>query len=201
MFGSRRANARRARRSQFVLVAFVTVAATACVQPTGGGGGGGGSITITASSATISYGAAIPAVTPSYAGLPSGWTETTTPPTCTTTATAGSPVGTYVTECSGAAAGTTAIVYVNGTITIQPAAVVVTASDDAMALGGSVPTITASYSGLQNGETAPAVFRPARPRRPRPAPRVTTRRAARARRMPTTRSPTSPAPCRWARPW
>ena len=54
--------------------------------------------------------------------------------------------------------GSSTITYVNGTITIEPAHVEVTASGGAMVVGGSVPTITASYSGLVNDQTAPAVL-------------------------------------------
>src|SRR4051812_151546 len=63
--------ARRGETGKRVLIAalaFLTIAAVAaCVpQPSGGGGGGTpGAITITASSATIAYGDAVPAITPS----------------------------------------------------------------------------------------------------------------------------------------
>ena len=146
------------RRSLFALVAFVTLAAAACTQTPATPGGGSGDVLITASSSTISYGDAVPAITPWYSGLPGGQLQTATPATCTTTATATSPAGTYPTSCSGAVNGSSTITYVNGTITIEPAQVEVTASGGAMVVGGSVPTITASYSGLVNDQTAPAVL-------------------------------------------
>ncbi len=151
-----------AKRLLIAALALFTVAAVAaCVPPSGGHGGGTTpptAITITASSATIAYGDAVPAITPTYAGLPSGHTETATPPNCATTATSTSPPGTYQTLCAGAADGTTTINYVNGAIHITPAPVVVTASSASMDVGGAVPTITASYTGLVNGDTAPAVL-------------------------------------------
>ena len=102
---------------------------------------------ITASSSTISYGDAVPAITPWYSGLPGGQLQTATPATCTTTATSTSPAGTYPTSCAGAVNGSSTITYVNGTITIEPAQVEVTASGGAMVVGGSVPTITAQLLG------------------------------------------------------
>jgi hypothetical protein len=117
-----------------------------------------GPVTITASSATIAYGDEVPDITPSYAGLPGGQSETAVPPTCTTDATPTSPPGTYVTTCSGASQPGRTIEYVDGTITITPAPVTVTASSAAMEFGGTVPTITASYEGLKNGDTEPAVL-------------------------------------------
>jgi hypothetical protein len=44
--------------------------------------------------------------------------------------------------------------YVNGTVTVSTAALVITASSGTMTLGGTVPTITASYSGFVNGDTS-----------------------------------------------
>ena len=111
---------------------------------------------ITASSATISYGDEIPEITPAYTGLSSGQTETIVPPTCSTTATTSSSPGTYPTSCSGAVHGSKTITYTDGTITIEPAQVVVTASNGSQLYGGEVPVITPTYTGLVNGDTAPA---------------------------------------------
>ena len=114
-------------------------------------------VTVTASSATITYGGTVPAITPSYTGFTGGQTSpATAPATCTTTATSSSPVGTYPTTCSGAADPNFEFDYVAGSITITPAAATVTASSDSFTYGGTVPAITASYSGLVNGDTAPA---------------------------------------------
>lgn len=113
-------------------------------------------VVVTASSGTITYGDAAPTITASYAGLPSGVTAPSTPPTCTTTATPTSPVGTYVTSCSGAADAALSFTYADGSVTVTPAPVEVTASSAAMLFGDAAPTITASYDGLKNGQTAPA---------------------------------------------
>jgi hypothetical protein len=110
------------------------------------------SLTITASSPTISYGAPVPTITPSYSGLVNGDTAPATPPTCTTTATAGSPLGTYPTNCSGAADPNYTISYTAGALTIARAVLTITASSPAMTYGDPVPAITPSYSGFVNGD-------------------------------------------------
>lgn len=109
-------------------------------------------LTITAPSHTVVYGDAIPALEPTYTPnrLPSTW------PTCTTTATATSPAGVYPVTCSGAANGSTTLHYVNGTITITPAPLTITASSGNVIAGEPVPTITPSYAGLKAGDTQPA---------------------------------------------
>ncbi|HZE15112.1 MAG TPA: Ig-like domain repeat protein, partial [Mycobacterium sp.] len=59
---------------------------------------------VTASSASSTYGGALPAITASYSGFVNGEGagSLTTQPACTTTATILSPVGTYPTSCAGA---------------------------------------------------------------------------------------------------
>ncbi len=113
-------------------------------------------LVVTASSASVTYGTAPPAVTASYSGFVNGDTSAalTTQPTCSTTATATSPVGSYPTSCSGAAAADYSISYENGQTTVDQAPLSVTASSDTMTYGGSVPTITASFSGFVNGDTS-----------------------------------------------
>jgi len=113
-------------------------------------------LVITASSPTKVYGAAVPAVTASYSGFVNGDTAAslTTQPTCTTTATASSPVGNYPTSCSGAVDANYTITYVPGTLTVTPVPLTITASSPTMSYGGSVPAITASYSGFVNGDTS-----------------------------------------------
>ena len=85
------------------------------------------SLVITASSASITSGQALPVFTASYAGFVHGDTSAglTTPPTISTTASAGSPAGTYPITASGASSPNYAITYVPGALTvIQPLATV-----------------------------------------------------------------------------
>ena len=113
-------------------------------------------LTITASSGMSSYGSTPPASTPTVTGLQNGESGSVLGAglTCSTTATASSPVGTYTTSCSGAVDGDYAITYVNGTTTINPAPLTVTAASGSMTYGGAVPVISATVTGLQNGESA-----------------------------------------------
>ena len=150
---STRAARQRLHRRTWTVAATAALVAAACVPPPQNP-----SITVIAPSATIEYGDAIPALEPGYTGLPSGVAEPSTPPTCSTAATATSPPGDYPTTCSGAAHTGATITYVAGAITIEPAPVTVTASDGSMAVGGAVPTITAAYAGLKNGELEPDVL-------------------------------------------
>ncbi len=115
-------------------------------------------LTITANSATTTYGAALPALTASYTGFVNGDMagNLTFPPIITTTATPGSHVSgsPYSIIASGAVDADYAISYVNGTLTVTAAALTITANSLTMIYGGPVPTLTASYSGLANGDTS-----------------------------------------------
>ncbi len=112
-------------------------------------------LTITASSPSMTYGGSVPQITPGYQGLANGDTAPTTAPTCATQATSSSSVGSYDTSCSGASDPDYAITYVDGSLTVGPAPLTVTASGGSMVYGGSGrSTITASYSNFANGDVA-----------------------------------------------
>jgi len=85
-------------------------------------------LTITASSASMTYGGTVPAIAASYSGFVNGATAPATLPTCGTTATSSSPAGTYSTTCTGAADPNYTISYVKGTLTIGKAALTITAA-------------------------------------------------------------------------
>jgi hypothetical protein len=112
-------------------------------------------LSITASSSSITYGAAAPNITPSYSGFVNGDTASSlgTQPTCTSVVLPTSPVGSYDSSCSGAVDPNYVISYVDGSVTVSPASVTVTASSPSMVYGGTVPTVTPSVSGLQNSES------------------------------------------------
>ena len=102
--------------SDFTVTSTPTPGASNVVEP---------HLTIKASSATITVGRTVPAITPSYSGFTHGDNAASLPiaATCWTSATSSSPPGTYQTYCSGAAdlsytidAGS----YVNGTLIIKP---------------------------------------------------------------------------------
>jgi hypothetical protein len=108
---------------------------------------------ITASSGSMVYGSTPPTITPIITGNSA---SLTTQPTCTIVETSlmvsGSP---YVTECSGAVDPSyTTITYVNGTLNVTPAPLLITASSGTMTVGGTVPTITPSFTGFVGGDTS-----------------------------------------------
>lgn len=117
-----------------------------------------GTLTITASSPTMTYGGTVPLITPSYSGFVNGDTPAslTTQPICTTTATSSSPVGSSpATSCSGAVdPNYSTIMYVNGTVTVTPAPLTITAGGGTMTYGGTPPVITPMFMGLVNGDNA-----------------------------------------------
>ena len=111
---------------------------------------------VAASSPAMTYGGTVPTITPSYSGFVNGdnASSLTTPPTCSTTATSSSPVGSYPSSCAGASDPNYSITYVAGTTVVGSAALVIRASSGTMTYGGAAPTITPSYSGFVNGDSA-----------------------------------------------
>jgi len=80
-------------------------------------------LSITASSPAMTYGGTVPAITPTYSGFAGhdGPSSLSAPPSCSTTATAASPAGTYPSTCSGAADPNYTISYNPGTVTVNKA--------------------------------------------------------------------------------
>src|SRR5206468_2297472 len=110
----------------------------------------------TADDKAKTYGAANPALTVTYSGLVNGDTAAslTTPPTVSTTATASSHAGTYPITASGAVATDYTISYVAGTLTVNAAALTITADDKTNTYGAANSALTVSYAGFVNGDTA-----------------------------------------------
>ena len=115
-------------------------------------------LTITASSGSMTYGGTAPTITAGYSGFVNGDTVSslTTKPTCSTSATSSTPVtgSPYSSSCSGAVDPNYAFTYTAGSVTVSPAPLMVTASSTSMSYGGTVPTITAAYSGFVNGDSS-----------------------------------------------
>ena len=81
-------------------------------------------ITITASSPTVTYGSAVPTITPAFGTFYNGDTSAvlSRQPTCITAYTPTSAVGSSPsTSCSGASAANYTFSYINGSVTINPA--------------------------------------------------------------------------------
>jgi len=113
-------------------------------------------LTITASSPTKAYGAALPALTASYTGFVNGDTSAslTTQPTVATAATGTSPVGSYSVTASGAMDANYTISYAPGTLTITPVGLTITAASFSRAYNTTNPTLTVSYAGFVNGDSS-----------------------------------------------
>ena len=84
----------------------------------------------------------------------------TTSPTLATTATASSPVGSYPITASGALSANYSISYVEGTLTISPAPLTITADDQTKVYWTPLPELTATYTGFVNGDTAAVLTTP-----------------------------------------
>jgi len=122
-----------------------------------------GALTIAANSQTIAYGAAIPAFTASFTGFVNGDgpSSLTQQPTFSTTATAGSPSGTYPIIASGAVSNNYTITYVAGTLTILPAPPAISySSPQSYAVGTTITPITPTSTSIfaQNYNSVPATF-------------------------------------------
>ena len=107
------------------------------------------------------YGGSVPAITAIYAPA----ITPATPAVCSTLATNVSPVA-YASSCSGAVDSNYTFSYVNGSVSVTPAPVTVTASDDTMVYGGIVPTITAAYSPAIIPAHSSCLFNPSHERFP-----------------------------------
>jgi hypothetical protein len=111
---------------------------------------------ITASNASQTFGGLVPMISPEYSGFVNGNTAAnlTTLPTCLSATSSSSLVGTYGSSCSGAVDPNYAISYLDGATTVNPATLLITASNATQTFGGLVPTISPEYSGFVNGNTA-----------------------------------------------
>lgn len=113
-------------------------------------------LTITASSATVNHGDAVPVITPSFSGFENGDTTAslTTVPTCTTAYTTASASGTTeATNCSGATASNYVMSYIAGAVTVsstKPSQTITFAQPATPVFYGStaIPLTASSNSGL-----------------------------------------------------
>ena len=117
-------------------------------------------LTMTAQNASMVYGSGtLPKLAVTYSGLVNGDLASqvlAAPPVVSTAATATSHGGAYTISVSGATLVTHAnysLKYVNGTLTITPAPLLISASPATMVYGGTVPTLQWTATGLVNGDT------------------------------------------------
>ena len=114
-------------------------------------------LTVTASSASITYGDAAPSITPSYSGFTGGDDASVldTAPTCSAGAAftvANSPV---TTSCSGGVDNKYDFSYVNGAVTVGPKALTVTAANSSKTYGQTKTFAGTEFttSGLVSGDS------------------------------------------------
>jgi len=119
-------------------------------------------LTITANDTNKLYGAAVPTLTANYSGFVNGDNESKlqTPVNLNTAASPASPVGNYTITATGADDTNYAITQVNGTLTVNPAPLTITADSTNKAYGAALPVFTASYSGFVNSDTAASLTTP-----------------------------------------
>ena len=118
-------------------------------------------LTVTANNASKVYGQANPTFTDTITGFVNGDTSSVISgtPTLSTTATTASGVGTYAIAVgvSGLSASNYIFTGVNGTLTIDPATLTVTANNLDMNHYDTVPTLTYAITGFVNGDTSSVV--------------------------------------------
>ena len=110
-------------------------------------------LTITASDKTKTYGNANPLLNATYTGLLGGDTSAVVTGLTFTAPGAGANVGSYGIVPSGASAANYAIAYLNGTLTVNPVILTVTADSKTRDRGMANSPLTFTYAGLENGDT------------------------------------------------
>jgi hypothetical protein len=118
---------------------------------------GQATLTVTASSASVTYGDAVPTITPIYGTFVGSDDagDLDTAPTCSTVYTTSSNAGSSpATSCSGGSAVNYAFSFVAGSVTVGQATLTVTASSPSVSYGDAVPTITPIYGTFVGSDDA-----------------------------------------------
>jgi hypothetical protein len=117
-------------------------------------------LAITADDQNMIYGGTLPTLTASFSGLVNGDTPSTVAGLALATVSARSHVGSYAITESGATDSDYRIILINGTLTITPAPLIITAEHQSMVISSALPALTASYAGLVNGDTSGTLTTP-----------------------------------------
>jgi hypothetical protein len=110
-------------------------------------------LAIVADDQSMIYGGTLTALTAQFTGLVNGDTSSAVTGLALTTVPASSHAGTYDITASGAVDSDYDITFVDGTLHITPTPLTITANNRSMVVGSDVPELTATYSGLVNGDT------------------------------------------------
>jgi len=117
-------------------------------------------LSVTAGSGTMIYGDGLPLLGHSISGWKNGQNDALfSGVSVSSSVTSASNVGTYTTTASGgslsgAASGNYKLAYVDGTMTVTPATLTVTAGNRSMVYGDGRPSLSYGVSGWKNGQTA-----------------------------------------------
>lgn len=109
---------------------------------------------VTADDLSRDYGSANPTLTVGYSGFVLGDDSSDLSGTlaCSTTATTSSPATDYPINCDGLTSADYDITFVDGTLTVDPAPLSITATNASRAYGHANPTFAVTYSGFVNGD-------------------------------------------------
>ena len=115
-------------------------------------------LTMTPRNKSMAYGDRVPNLDVDYAGLKNSESQPvwTTEPSITSTGTSASNAGSYPITISGGVAKNYNVTYNQGTLTINKAPLTITTKNVTREYGDNDPEFEFFYSGLKNGETAPA---------------------------------------------
>ena len=112
-------------------------------------------LTVTAADKSMTYGSTQPALTYSISGFVNGDTSANlTALPLVTTVPATSNVGVYQITASGVVDNDYTVSYVPASLTITKADLLISAANNSMTYGGSMPALTVNYNGLVNGDTS-----------------------------------------------
>jgi len=117
-------------------------------------------LTAAAVNASRTYGAANPGFTINYTGFVNGESSGAldATPAASTAATPTSPVGNYPIALTGGSASNYSLALVQGTLTINPAPLTITANDASAVFGQTIPPFTGALVGIQNGDQIAATY-------------------------------------------
>jgi hypothetical protein len=113
-------------------------------------------LTVTANGVTVQYGQAIALSGASYSGFANGDTPASLGGTltCTSPATQASPAGTYPITCSGLTSTNYTITFIQGSLTVVPAPLTITAGNALRQYGVANPPLNSvTASGFLNGDS------------------------------------------------
>jgi len=115
---------------------------------------------VTADNQSRAYGQPNPPLTMSYSGFVSGDTAASlaTVPSCATTATEASTLGGYAIVPAGAASVNYTLSYVNGTLMVNKASLLVLGDNTSRPYGEANPGFTAVITGIMNGDNITPIF-------------------------------------------